>query len=156
MSRSALAERLGRPFDQQEIEWLGVSGYRLTYEGVSLFVDPYVSRVPLRALLLGRVATVGADGTPHVVPVGFSYDEEHDAIDEDDEVRFALTSEAGLNDGLAFPIVYAAIFLATTLLTGCTGWSPAAAPTPSTPRLPWARISMSSSVNTRSHERPTE
>jgi NhaP-type Na+/H+ or K+/H+ antiporter len=27
----------------------------------------------------------------------------------DDEVRFALTSEAGLNDGLAFPFVYAAI-----------------------------------------------
>ena len=39
-----------------EIEWLGVSGYRITYEGVSLFVDPYVSRVPLRALLLGRLA----------------------------------------------------------------------------------------------------
>jgi L-ascorbate metabolism protein UlaG (beta-lactamase superfamily) len=33
-----------------------VSGYRLTYEGVSLFVDPYVSRVPLRALLLRRMA----------------------------------------------------------------------------------------------------
>jgi pyridoxamine 5'-phosphate oxidase family protein len=29
---------------------------------------------------LGRIATVGADGTPHVVPVGFSYDAEHDAI----------------------------------------------------------------------------
>ncbi len=39
-----------------EIEWLGVSGYRITYEGVSLFVDPYVSRVPLRALLLRRQA----------------------------------------------------------------------------------------------------
>jgi L-ascorbate metabolism protein UlaG (beta-lactamase superfamily) len=39
-----------------EIEWLGVSGYRLTYEGVSLFVDPYLSRVPLRALLLRRRA----------------------------------------------------------------------------------------------------
>ena len=38
-----------------ELEWLGVSGYRLTYEGVSLFVDPYVSRVPLRALLLRRL-----------------------------------------------------------------------------------------------------
>ena len=32
----------------------------------------------------------------------------------DDEVRVALTSEAGLNDGLAFPFVYAAIALATT------------------------------------------
>lgn len=28
---------------------------------------------------------------------------------EDDEARFALTSEAGLNDGLAFPFTYAAI-----------------------------------------------
>ena len=39
-----------------DVEWLGVSGYRITCENVSLFVDPYVSRVPLRALLLGRVA----------------------------------------------------------------------------------------------------
>ena len=38
------------------IEWLGVSGYRITYEGKTLFVDPYVSRVPLRSLLLGRPA----------------------------------------------------------------------------------------------------
>jgi L-ascorbate metabolism protein UlaG (beta-lactamase superfamily) len=39
-----------------EIRWLGVSGYRLTYQGVSLFIDPYVSRVPLRSLLLRRTA----------------------------------------------------------------------------------------------------
>ncbi|ATQ27449.1 cation transporter [Rhodococcus ruber Chol-4] len=32
---------------------------------------------------------------------------------EDDEVRFALTSEAGLNDALAFPFVYLALFLFT-------------------------------------------
>lgn len=31
--------------------------------------------------------------------------------DEDDEVRFALTSEAGANDGAAFPFVYAATLL---------------------------------------------
>jgi L-ascorbate metabolism protein UlaG (beta-lactamase superfamily) len=37
-----------------DVAWLGVSGYRLTYEGVSLFIDPYVSRVRLRALLLRR------------------------------------------------------------------------------------------------------
>jgi sodium/hydrogen antiporter len=41
-------------------------------------------------------------------------------IDEKDEVRFALTSEAGMNDGLAFPFVYAAIFLAT--LGGFSSW----------------------------------
>ena len=39
--------------------------------------------------------------------------EEEVSIDETDEVRFALTSEAGLNDGLAFPFVHAAILLAT-------------------------------------------
>lgn len=45
---------LGLPRDLR-IEWLGVSGYRLSYEGVSLLIDPYLSRVPLRALLLRRV-----------------------------------------------------------------------------------------------------
>ncbi|HJP65047.1 MAG TPA: PPOX class F420-dependent oxidoreductase [Actinomycetota bacterium] len=30
---------------------------------------------------LGRLATVGADGTPHVVPVAFRYNPEADAID---------------------------------------------------------------------------
>lgn len=38
------------------IQWLGVSGYRLSYEGVSLLIDPYLSRVPLHALLLRRSA----------------------------------------------------------------------------------------------------
>lgn len=38
--------------------------------------------------------------------------QEEDESDERHEVRFALTSEAGLNDGLAFPFVYAAIHLA--------------------------------------------
>ena len=30
---------------------------------------------------LARLATVGKDGTPHVVPVGFGYNPEHDSID---------------------------------------------------------------------------
>jgi L-ascorbate metabolism protein UlaG (beta-lactamase superfamily) len=42
--------------DGLDLRWLGVSGYRLTYQGVSLFIDPYVSRVPLRSLLLRRTA----------------------------------------------------------------------------------------------------
>ncbi len=46
---------LGLPSGLEAV-WLGVSGYRLTYEGVSIFVDPYVSRVPLRSLLLRRLA----------------------------------------------------------------------------------------------------
>ncbi|MET0767991.1 MAG: cation:proton antiporter [Aeromicrobium sp.] len=39
-------------------------------------------------------------------------EEDEDEIDERDEVRFALTSEAGLNDALAFPFVYLAILVA--------------------------------------------
>jgi L-ascorbate metabolism protein UlaG (beta-lactamase superfamily) len=39
-----------------DLEWLGVAGYRLTYEDTSIFVDPYVSRTPLRTLLLRRPA----------------------------------------------------------------------------------------------------
>jgi L-ascorbate metabolism protein UlaG (beta-lactamase superfamily) len=38
------------------VEWLGVSGYRLEFEGRSLYIDPYVSRVPLRSLVLRRPA----------------------------------------------------------------------------------------------------
>lgn len=30
---------------------------------------------------LARLATVGADGTPHVAPVGWTYNAEHDTID---------------------------------------------------------------------------
>jgi NhaP-type Na+/H+ or K+/H+ antiporter len=44
---------------------------------------------------------------------------------EEDEVRFGLTSEAGLNDGLAFPFVHLAIALALSAQTGepwLKGW----------------------------------
>jgi L-ascorbate metabolism protein UlaG (beta-lactamase superfamily) len=37
-----------------ELEWLGVSGYRMTYEDRTLFVDPYLSRVPFSSLLRRR------------------------------------------------------------------------------------------------------
>lgn len=37
---------------------------------------------------------------------------------EEDEVRFGLTSEAGLNDGLAFPFVHLAITLSVAQVTG--------------------------------------
>lgn len=46
-------------------------------------------------------------------------------VDEPDELRFTLTSEAGLNDGLAFPFVYAAVLIATGTLstTGGVDWA---------------------------------
>lgn len=39
-----------------EIRWLGVSGFLLTFQGQALIIDPYLSRVPLRSLLLRRKA----------------------------------------------------------------------------------------------------
>ena len=55
----ALHELEARPLELPaglEVEWLGVSGYRLTHEGHTLFVDPYFSRVPFRDLVLRRRA----------------------------------------------------------------------------------------------------
>ena len=55
----ALAELEARPLALPaglEVEWLGVSGYRLAYEGQTLFIDPYLSRVPFRDLALRRPA----------------------------------------------------------------------------------------------------
>lgn len=41
---------------------------------------------------------------------------------EEDEVRFGLTSEAGLNDGLSFPFVHLAILLAATKAGEAPDW----------------------------------
>lgn len=35
----------------------------------------------LSGVRLGRLATVGSDGTPHVVPTAFHYNADHDTID---------------------------------------------------------------------------
>jgi L-ascorbate metabolism protein UlaG (beta-lactamase superfamily) len=55
----ALGELEGRALQLPaglEIEWLGVSGYRLSAEGKTLFIDPYLSRVPFSELLRRRAA----------------------------------------------------------------------------------------------------
>ncbi len=49
--------------------------------------------------------------------------EAQEDLDGEDEVRFGLTSEAGLNDGLAFPFVYLAIAL-SVVGTAPGAWSP--------------------------------
>ncbi|GIH94366.1 cation transporter [Planobispora siamensis] len=68
------------------------------------------------ALLLGAVLAPTDPVLASDVQVGEPVDSEK----ADDEVRFALTSEAGLNDGLAFPLVYAAIAVA---LAGGSAWA---------------------------------
>lgn len=57
--RQRLVELEARPLQLPpglEVEWLGVSGYRLSYEGRTLFVDPYLSRVPFRSIVSRRPA----------------------------------------------------------------------------------------------------
>jgi L-ascorbate metabolism protein UlaG (beta-lactamase superfamily) len=39
-----------------ELEWLGVSGYRITFEGHTLIIDPYFSRVSLSDVIARRPA----------------------------------------------------------------------------------------------------
>ncbi|TDB73672.1 sodium:proton antiporter [Micromonospora sp. KC721] len=64
---------------------------------------------PAAALLLGAALAP----TDPVLAADVQVGEPTDVEDSEDEVRFALTSEAGLNDGLAFPFVYAAVAVAT-------------------------------------------
>ena len=47
---------------------------------MSVFTDDELRFLRSRPLL-ARIATVGAGGTPHVVPTGWSYNPELDAID---------------------------------------------------------------------------
>jgi pyridoxamine 5'-phosphate oxidase family protein len=47
---------------------------------MSIFTGPELSFL-LAERRLARIATVGADGTPHVTPVGWAYNAEHDTID---------------------------------------------------------------------------
>jgi len=46
---------------------------------MSVFTDSELDY--LAGQRLGRIATVGANGQPHVVPTSFRYNAEHDAID---------------------------------------------------------------------------
>ncbi len=87
----------------------------LTIAGVALLGWSLMGLAPAAALLLGAALAptdpVLASDVQVAGPTPF--DEAAGDVDEEDEVRFALTAEAGLNDGLAFPFVYAAIFLLT-------------------------------------------
>ncbi len=83
----------------------------------------WVLGLGLAAALL--VAAVLAPTDPVLaseVQVGEPADEDEET-DKEDEVRFGLTSEAGLNDGLAFPFVYLAIAM-SVVGTSPSDWFP--------------------------------
>ncbi|WP_433791187.1 cation:proton antiporter [Actinoplanes sp. CA-252034] len=103
--------KIDRPFGRRR--W--ASTFRLliiampvTIAATALLGWWWAGLVPASALLLGAAMAPTDPVLAADVQVGEPTDEE----DSEDEVRFALTSEAGLNDGLAFPFVYAAIAIA--------------------------------------------
>ncbi len=72
---------------------------------------------PATALLFGAVIAPTDPVLAADVQVG-EPTVEGQPVEEEDEVRFALTSEAGLNDGLAFPFVFAAVAMAAAAQSG--------------------------------------
>ncbi len=90
----------------------------LCIAGVAL-LGWWAGLAPAAALLLGAALAPTDPVLASDVQVAGPQTGDHE-VDETDEVRFTLTSEAGLNDGLAFPFVYAAILLATE--GAVSGW----------------------------------
>ncbi|MGP3698174.1 cation:proton antiporter [Rhodobacter sp. NSM] len=78
----------------------------LTIASVAFLGWQVLGLAPAAALLLGAVLAPTDPVLASNVQVGAPRE------GVEDDVRFALTSEAGLNDGLAFPFVYLAIALA--------------------------------------------
>jgi NhaP-type Na+/H+ or K+/H+ antiporter len=117
--------KLDRPFAWREwrVTWrLLAITMPLTIGAVALLGWGLAGFIPATAMLLGAVisptdpvlATEVQVGAPQAGS-GDPESGEHDPSDpgEEDEVRFGLTSEAGLNDGLAFPYTNAAVAMAT-------------------------------------------
>lgn len=120
--------KLDRPFDPRawSITWrlLGI------VMPVTILITAFLGwwllgTLSATAILLGAViaptdpvlaSDVGAS------PPTEGVDEQIDPEEQEDEVRFALTSEAGLNDGLAFPFTNLAIAAAAAAGTGSIAW----------------------------------
>lgn len=94
-------------------------GMPLTIATVAL-LGWWAGLAPAAALLLGAALAPTDPVLASDVQVAGPQTGDHE-VDETDELRFTLTSEAGFNDGLAFPFVYAAILLATE--GALSGWA---------------------------------
>ncbi|MGH3785061.1 MAG: cation:proton antiporter [Pseudonocardiaceae bacterium] len=81
----------------------------LTIAGTALLGWWWIGLAPASAVLFGSALAP----TDPVLASDVQVDKPGGDENGEDEVRFALTSEAGLNDALAFPFVYAAIAMAT-------------------------------------------
>ena len=78
----------------------------LTIGGIAVVGWGLFNLSPVTALLVGAMLAPTDPVLAGSVTVGHSQDQ--------DRLRFALSGEAGLNDGLAFPFVYLALALAVT------------------------------------------
>lgn len=89
----------------------------LTILGVAALGWWVAGLAPAVALLLGAVLAPTDPVLASDVQVGepltedIDEREDRDEPTEDDDIRFSLTAEAGLNDGLAFPFVHLALLL---------------------------------------------
>jgi NhaP-type Na+/H+ or K+/H+ antiporter len=88
----------------------------LSIVAIALLGSAFLGLTAASALLLGAALAPTDPVLASSVQVGPPQDA------EEDEVRFALTSEAGLNDGLAFPFVHLAIAVALHGV-GLGGWT---------------------------------
>jgi len=107
---------LDRPFGRRRwrVAWrLVLVAMPLTIAGTALLAYGLAGLPVASALLLGAVLAPTDPVLASDVQVG----EPTEGVDEEDEVRFGLTAEAGMNDGAAFPVVYAAIAVATVGLS---------------------------------------
>ncbi|GAB7052627.1 cation:proton antiporter [Catenuloplanes indicus] len=89
----------------------------LTIAAVALLGWAWAGLGPAAALLLAASLAPTDPVLAAEVQVGEPTDEE----DSEDEVRFSLTAEAGLNDGLAFPFVALALAMIPGLTWGSAG-----------------------------------
>ena len=107
--------KLDRPLSWRgwESSWrlLGIA-MPLTIAGITFLGWSILGLGPAAALLLGAALAPTDPVLASDIQVG------PPQSGKEDEVRFALTSEAGLNDGAAFPFVYLAIAIALSSASG--------------------------------------
>lgn len=113
--------KLDRPFDWRSwgSAWrLLLISMPITIGIVALAAWQLLDAHPATAVLLGAVVAptdpvLASD--VEASPPASDLDTDVDPEEQEGPIRFALTSEAGLNDGLAFPFTYLAIAMAASL-----------------------------------------
>lgn len=121
VSLMAAGLKLDRPFSWSA--WtttrrLLVVAMPLSIAAVAFLGWSVAGLTPVAALLLGSVLAPTDPVLASDVQVGPPG--KHD--EEEDDVRFTVTSEAGLNDGLAFPFVNLAVAMAAAVGSSDAGW----------------------------------